>query len=129
MKHVASSSLSRRERQIMDIIYQRSTATAAEVQEGIKDAPSYSAVRALLAVLVKKGFLQIEEAGPRYVYKPTHPKESAGNSAIKDVVRTFFEGSIEKAVAALLEDKDTELSKKEFDRLRAMIDQARKEGS
>jgi BlaI family penicillinase repressor len=120
--------LSRRERQIMDAIYQRGQATAAEVQEGLADPPSYSAVRALLAILVNKGFLKIEEDGPRYIYLPTRPRQQAGRSAIRQVMETFFEGSVEKAVAALLDGSATGLSKEEVERLQAMIEQARKGG-
>jgi predicted transcriptional regulator len=128
MKKPTSAQLSRRERQIMDVIYQRQQATAAEVQAGLDDPPSYSAVRALLAILVQKGFLQITEDGPRYLYQPTRPRNEAGRSAIHHVRQTFFEGSVEKAVAALLEPRDTRLSKSEIDRLQALIDQARKGG-
>jgi BlaI family penicillinase repressor len=120
--------LSRRERQIMDVIYQRSQATAAEVQEGLADPPSYSAVRALLAILVTKGFLKIEEDGPRYLYRPTRPRQQAGRSAIRQVMETFFEGSVEKTVAALLDGSETGLSKEQIDRLQMLIEQARKGG-
>jgi predicted transcriptional regulator len=110
------------------VVYQRKQATAAEVQQNIADAPSYSAIRALLAILVNKGLLQAEEDGPRYLYKPTRPRSEAGRSAIQHVMQTFFDGSVEKAVAALLEPSDTRLSKTEVDRLQALIDQARKGG-
>ena len=120
--------LSRRERQIMDVVYQREQATAAEVQSSIADAPSYSAVRALLAILVNKGFLQVEASGQRYVYKPTRPRSEAGKTAIKNVVETFFDGSLEKAVAALLQPKDAQLSHEEINRLQTLIDQARRKG-
>ena len=120
--------LSRRERQIMDAVYQRGQATAAEVQEDLAEPPSYSAVRALLAILVNKGYLKIEEDGPRYLYRPTHPRQQAGRSAIRQVMKTFFEGSIEKAVAALLEASDARLSKEEVERLQSLIEQARKGG-
>src|SRR5437870_1044287 len=109
MSKTSSNQLSRRERQIMDIIYQRGRATAAEVKEGLADPPSYSAVRALLAILVNKGLLKIEEDGPRYLYHPIKPRQQAGRSAIKQVMETFFEGSVESAVAALLDSKSTKL--------------------
>lgn len=128
MKKRTASQLSRRERQIMDVIYRRKQATAAEVQEGIDDAPSYSAIRALLAILVRKGFLDVEEDGPRYLYKPNRPRIEAGRTAMEHVLQTFFDGSVEKAVAALLEPRDIHLSESEIDRLKALIDQARKEG-
>ena len=119
--------LSRRERQIMDVIYQRGQATAAEVQSGLAEPPSNSAVRALLAILVNKGHLKIEEAGPRYLYRPTKPRHQTGRSVLRQVVETFFEGSVEKAVAALLDKSDGKLSRGDFDRLQALIDEARKE--
>ena len=120
--------LSRRERQIMDIIYQLGQATAAEVMEKLPNPPSYSAVRALLRVLEEKGHLRHEEQGPRYVYLPTLRREKARSSALKQLVQTFFEGSAEKVVAALLDLPSTRLSEEELERLAQMIDQARKEG-
>jgi predicted transcriptional regulator len=120
--------LSRRERQIMDAIYQRERATAAEVQEGLPNAPSYSAVRALLAILVEKGHLKIEQDGARYVYLPTRPRTQAGRQAIRQVMDTFFGGSVENAVAALLDSRDTKLSAEEVGRLQELIEQSRKGG-
>jgi predicted transcriptional regulator len=125
---MSASALSRRERQIMDVVYQRGQATAAEVREHLPAAPSNSAVRALLAILVNKGFLKIVEDGPRYMYLPTHPRDEAGRSAIQGVVKTFFEGSVENAVAALLDARDARLSGAEITRLKALIEQARKGG-
>ena len=124
----SSERLSRRERQIMDVIYRLSRATAAQVQEGLAEPPSYSAVRALLAILVTKKHLRIEQDGPRYVYLPTHPREAAGHAAIRRVVETFFDGSVGNAVAALLDPKQTKLPKEEVDRLRKLIEQSRKGG-
>lgn len=120
--------LTRRERQIMDIVYRHGEATAAEVQENLPDPPSYSAVRALLRVLEEKGHLDHEQEGPRYVYHPTLPREKARRSALKRVIRTFFDDSTEKAVAALLSMSATELSGEERDRLRELIEQAEGEG-
>ena len=122
-----SVQLSRRERQIMDVIYRRGRATAAEVLEGLPDPPSYSAVRALLRLLEEKGHVQHEQDGPRYVYAPTVARDRARRSALKHVVRTFFDGSASEAMAALL-DGETRLDDAELDRLSAMIEQARKEG-
>ncbi len=119
---------SRRERQIMDIVYRRGRASVAEVRADLPDPPSYSSVRALLAILVTKGFLKIEEDGPRYAYRPTRARDEAGRSAIQRVVQTFFEGSLESAVAALLDASDTKLSGAETVRLKTLIDQARKGG-
>jgi predicted transcriptional regulator len=120
--------LSRRERQIMDVIYRRGQATAAEVLEGMPEPPSYSAVRAMLRVLEEKGHLRHEQAGPRYVFRPTVPREQARRSALEQLVHTFFDGSTEQTVAALLDLSDRKLSHAELDRLAGLIDQARKEG-
>lgn len=118
--------LSRRERQIMDIIFARGEATAAEVVEALPDAPSYSAVRALLRILEEKGHLKHREDGKRYVFLPTEPVEKASRSALKQVVQTFFEGSLASAVAALVDAKDAPVSDEELKRLESIIKQARK---
>ena len=120
--------LSRRERQIMDIIHARQEASAAEVMEAMDDPPTYSAVRALLAVLVRKGLVEHREEGRKYIYRPTTPSHEVGRTALDRVMHTFFDGSVEKALAALLDSRDSDLSPDELDRLRALIDQARKEG-
>lgn len=120
--------LSRRERQMMDVIYRRGGATAAEVQDEIPDPPSYSAVRATLRVLEQKGHLRHEEDGPRYVYLPTTPREEVRESVLERIVGTFFDGSTEKAVAALLDRSAGELSEDELQRLSRMIEDAREEG-
>jgi predicted transcriptional regulator len=123
-----SQNLSRRERQIMDVIYQRGRATAAEVQEHMPEPPSYSAVRAMLKILLDKNVLKAEKDGPRYVYVPTKARKQAGKSAIKNVLETFFEGSVDQAVAALLDARDGNLTGDELDKLQGLIKQARKEG-
>ena len=128
MADSAHRQLSRRERQIMDVIYQQGSATAAEVMERLPDPPSYSAVRAMLRVLEEKGHLQHEQDGPRYVYKPTVTRERARRSALRHLVRTFFDGSTGEAVAALLDMSDAKLSEAEVDRLARLIDQAKTEG-
>ncbi len=120
--------LSRRERQIMDAIYQLGRATAVEVMERLPDPPSYSAVRAMLRLLEEKGHLEHEPDGPRYIYKPTLAHDKAQRSALKHLVDTFFEGSAEQAVAALLDLSKTKLSEDELDRLSQLITQAKKEG-
>jgi predicted transcriptional regulator len=120
--------LSRRERQIMDVVYRRGQATAAEVVEDLPDPPSYSAVRAMLRVLDEKGHLRHEQQGPRYVFLPTVPREQARRSALQQLVHTFFDGSTEQAVAALLDQSDRTLSDAELARLARLIAQARKEG-
>lgn len=120
--------LSRRERQIMDVIYQRGQATAAEVLEGLPDPPSYSAVRAMLRLLEEKGYLSHDQDGPRYVFVPTLAREKARKSALKQMLQTFFDGSTEEAVATLLDMSRAKLSKEELDRLSRMIEDARKKG-
>ena len=119
--------LSRRERQIMDVLFQRGRATAAEVQEALPEPPSYSAVRALLRILEEKGHIRHEADGPRYVYLPRHDRDKARQSAMRHVVQTFFNGSTGDAIAALLGSEGGRLSADEIDRLAVMIDQARKE--
>ena len=114
--------LSRRERQIMDIIYARGQATSAEVLEGLPDPPGYSAVRAMLRVLEEKGHLRHEARGPRYVFLPTVPREKARRSALRQLVHTFFDGSTEKAVAALLDLSSSKMSGDELDRLADLAD-------
>ena len=120
--------LSRRERQIMDAIYARGRATAAEVLEGMPNPPGYSAVRAMLRLLEDKGYLTHEQDGPRYVYSPTLSRERARQSALKQMLQTFFDDSAEEAVAALLSISRSKLSNEELDRLARLIDDARKEG-
>ena len=121
--------LSRRERQIMDLLYQRGRATAAEVQAELPDPPGYSAVRAMLRVLEEKGHVRHMQDGPRYVYLPKVARDRAKRSALRHVVRTFFDGSTEQLVAALLDDGSTQLSEGELDRLAHLIERARKEGA
>jgi BlaI family penicillinase repressor len=118
--------LSRRERQIMELIFARGESTAAEVTEALPDAPSYSAVRALLRILEEKGHLKHREDGKRYVFLPTEPVEKASRSALNQVVQTFFEGSLASAVAALVDAKDAKVSDEELKRLEEIIKQARK---
>lgn len=120
--------LSRRERQIMDILHARESVTAAEIRAALPDAPSYSAVRALLRILEEKGHVKHRQDGPRYVYLPRASRESASRSALKRLVATFFQGSVTDAVAALLDSRDTKLSDADLDKLRTMIKQAEKEG-
>ena len=122
------SNLSRRERQIMEVLYRDGTATATEVLAKIPDPPSYSAVRAMLRVLENKGHVRHASEGTRYVYTPTLPRERAGGPALANVLETFFDGSTEKAVAALLDMSPQGLSEDELDRLSQLIDQARQEG-
>lgn len=120
--------LSRRERQIMDIVYKSGRASATDVLDRMDDPPSYSAVRAMMRILEQKGHLKHELDGTRYVYVPTLAKQSARKSVLRNVLDTFFEGSTEKVVAALLDLSRDDLSQQELERLSAMIDQAREEG-
>ena len=120
--------LSRRERQIMDRVYRRGKATAAEVMADLPEAPSYSAVRTMLRLLEEKGHLQHEQDGPRYVYLPTVARENARVNALKHLVSTFFNGSAEQAMAALLEISDSNLSDDQLSRMQQMIEDARAEG-
>jgi predicted transcriptional regulator len=112
----------------MDVLYRLGQATAGTVSSNLADAPSYSAVRALLRVLEDKGHVKHIQDGPRYVYLPTVPREKARLSAMQQLVRTFFGGSTEQAVAALLDMSSAKLSDDELERLSELIEQARKEG-
>jgi len=114
--------LSRRERQIMEIVWRLERASAADIQEALPDPPSYSAVRALLAILVEKGHLKHEQDGRRYVYVPTAKRQKAGLGALRSLLSTFFEDSPAKLVATLLEQKDRELAPEELERIRSLID-------
>ncbi len=128
MRRSSLTQLSRRERQIMEIVYRDGRLSAAEVLERMPDPPGYSAVRALLRILENKGHLRHELSGTRYVYLATVGKESARRSALRSMVDTFFEGSASKVVAALLDLSRADLSEQELARLSQLIEQARKEG-
>ena len=121
--------LSRRERQIMDILFRRGRATAAEVMEELSGNPSYSTVRTQLRVLEEKGHVRHEEEGLRYVYLPVVARTTARKSALRHLVETFFDGSAEKAVAALLGGEGSRLSEDELHRIAELVDKARKDGS
>jgi BlaI family penicillinase repressor len=121
--------LSRRERQLMDILYQRGRASAADVRASMSDAPSYSAVRALLRLLEDKGHLRHVQEGKKYVFIPTLARQKAQRFALGNVVRTLFNGSIADTVASLLDNKDRNLSEEDLQRLSDMIDTARKSDS
>lgn len=122
-----TTQLSRRERQIMDVIYRHGKVTAAEVLAELPEPPGYSAVRAMLRLLEDKGHIRHEQDGPRYVYTPTVNRDKARRSAMRHLVRTFFDGSTEDAVAALLQN-DSGISEAELERLSQLIEGARKEG-
>ena len=120
--------LSRRERQIMEIVYRLGSATAAEVLENLQDPPSYSAVRAMMRILEEKGHLTHRLDGPRYVYSPVVPRTAARQSALRSLVKTFFDGSATQAVAALLDMSESRLSGAEVDQLARLIEKAKREG-
>jgi predicted transcriptional regulator len=120
--------LTRREREIMDILYRRGRATSHEVLADLADPPSYSAVRALLRLLEERGHVKHTEDGQRYVYSPAVARGDARRSALAHVVKTFFAGSVEQAVVSLVESPRSKLSREELDRLSDLIDRARKEG-
>lgn len=112
----------------MDVLHARGEASAADVLDGLPDAPGYSAVRALLRILEEKGHVTHREDGNRYVYRPTASRQAASRNALQRVVTTFFAGSVTQAMAALLESADTELPETDLQRLRAIVDRARQEG-
>jgi len=117
--------LSRREKEIMDILYEKGEATVAEVLDGIEDPISYSSVRATLRILVEKGHARYQESGKRYVYLPSQPRNRAAQSALKQVVKTFFSGSFSNAVKAFLADSDAVLTDEELASMAHMIEAAR----
>jgi predicted transcriptional regulator len=120
--------LSRRERQIMEIVYAAGSATAADVLGRLPDPPGYSAVRAMMRILEEKGHLTHRHDGPRYVYSPVVPRTAARQSALRQLVKTFFDGSATQAVAALLDMSESRLSAEEANQLATLIDKAKREG-
>ena len=124
MKKDGHLNLSRRERQIMDILFQRGSAAASEIHEALPDPPSYSAVRAALSVLEKKGHIRHELRGLSYVWEPRVARENARRTALRHLLKTFFDGSVEQAVAALLDEASVKLDQRDLDRLREMIGKA-----
>jgi predicted transcriptional regulator len=129
MSPQAEQQLTKRERQIMDVLYAAGTASAAEVLRSLPNPPSYSTVRALLRILVEKGDVRYQKKGNRYIYRPTRSHRKAARSALSRVVDTFFAGSLHNTVAGLLECSDQQLSKSEWDELATLIETARQEGS
>ena len=123
----ALAGLSRRERQIMDILYRSGKASASEVREAMPDAPGYSAVRAMLRILEEKGHVKHQAEGLKYVYVPTVAQDKAKRSAVKHVLDTFFSGSAEQIVAALLDVSATRLTRDELDRMSELIEKAKRE--
>jgi predicted transcriptional regulator len=123
-----AAGLTRRERQIMDILYRRERATAGEVMEDLPGNPHYSTVRTQLRILEEKGHVSHEEQGLRYVYAPAVPRRAARKSALRHLVDTFFDGSAEQVVAAVLGGEGSKLSEAELDRIAELVAKARKEG-
>ncbi len=128
MKKDQSSDLSRRERQIMDAVYRLGRATAAEIRGAMDNPPTYTAIRTLLGILHEKGHVRYDSDGTRYVYEPVIPKAEMGKTAIDGVLATFFDGSIERVVATLLDREESQVTQEQLDRLAALIDEARNEG-
>lgn len=127
-KKLAPPDVSRRERQILDVLYRTGRATAAEIRQSLPDPPSNSAVRTLLRILEEKGHIRHEQAGARFVYQPRVARGHAQKSALRHVLHTFFDGSATQAIAALLDEDSARLSEKDWDRLADMIARARREG-
>ena len=128
-KSSTHTTLTRRERQIMDVLYRRGRATAAEVMADLPGEPNYSTVRTQLRVLEDKGHVRHDEEGLRYVYAPAIPRHAARKSALKHLVETFFDGSAEQVVAAVLGGEASRLSDEDLDRIGELIEKARKDGS
>jgi predicted transcriptional regulator len=128
MTRPTHANLTRRERQIMDILYRRGRATAGEVMQDLTGEPNYSTVRTQLRVLEEKGHVKHEEIGLRYVYAPTVPRSAVRQSALRHLIDTFYDGSTEKVVAALLGVEGSRLSQEELDRIATLVDKARKGG-
>lgn len=120
--------LSRRERQIMTILHRRGRATAAEVQDDLPDPPGYSAVRSALALMVERGLVRHEREGNRFVYFAAAPREGVRRSALRHLLRTFFGGSRQQAISALLEDEDFRVSDEEYQELTRLLEEARRRG-
>ncbi len=123
-----TAALSRRERQVMDILHRRAEATVAEIMAELPDPPTYSAVRSVLRILGEKGLIRYKEDGPRYVYYPAQDTETARDDVLAHVVRTYFAGSPEQAVTALLRMSDVDMKDEEIERLRDSIRRARQSG-
>lgn len=128
-KKLAPPDVSRRERQILDVLYRAGRATAAEIQQAMPNAPGYSTVRTLLRILEDKGHVRHEQDGARYVYLPRVERDRAKRSAMRHLLHTFFDGSTTQAIAALIDDDSNKLSPDDWQRLADLIERARKEGA
>lgn len=127
-KKADTNELTRRERQVMNILHRRGASTVAEIMEDLPDPPTYSAVRSILRILGEKSMVRYREDGPRYVYLPAESTERTRDTALEHVVQTYFGGSAEQAMTALLRISDADISDSEIDRLRAKIRAARDGG-
>ena len=127
MNYKLQTSLSKRERQIMEVIYRRKSASVKEVLEDIPNPPTYSAVRSILNILEEKGFLKHKKQGKKYIYSPTIPTGKATKSAVKQLLHTYFDNSLEKAVTTMLEMHNDGLTDADYKRLSRIIERARKE--
>ena len=121
MKRNWLNDLSRRERQIIEIVYFKGSASVGEVSEQMPDAPTYSTVRAFMRILEEKGYLKHKKVGVKYIYSPTRPRHNARISALKTVFQTFFDSSVENTLAALIDISDSKLSEKDFEKLSKLI--------
>jgi BlaI family penicillinase repressor len=128
-KKLAQPDVSRRERQILDVLYRAGRATAAEIQQAMPNPPGYSAVRTLLRILEDKGHVRHEQDGARYVYLPRVERDRAKRSAMRHLLHTFFDGSATQAIAALIDDDSHKLSADDWQRLADLIERARKDGA
>ena len=128
MNHRLHNELSKRERQVMDVIYRRKGATAKQVQEDIPNPPTNAAVRSVLIILEKKGFIKHKRQGKKYIYTPTIPTKKARHSAAKQLLSTYFDNSLESAVSTMLEIRNKDLTEEDLEKLTRMIQNAKKEG-
>ena len=127
-KSSSGVNLSKRERQILDVLYELGTASAADIHAAIPNPPTYTAIRTHLTNLEEKGQVRFEKDGARYIYQPTVPKDEVARSMMDNLVKTFFENNLELVVASLIDREESQISEEQLDRLAAIIDQARKAG-
>ena len=127
-KHDSGEGLSRRERQIVDVLYRLGKASAADIREALPNPPTYTAVRTLLGILQEKGHVKFESDGIRYIYEPVVPREEMAKSVMDGVLQTFFGGSIERVVSTLIDSEESNVTSDQLDRLAQIIEEARREG-
>jgi predicted transcriptional regulator len=127
-EHGKKDGFSRREREIMEALYKLGKATVAQIRAGMADPPTYTAIRTHLTILENKGHVRHKSDGPRYIYEPRVARAEMARRAVRSMLRTFFDNSVEGVVAALLSQEDSKLTKAELDRLSKLIDKAKEEG-